>query len=224
MLIEGCGHCDESIKIAAGDLMERHVTKDNVFGMINYCNKHQPHMYSLLKICQSFIKDNFETDDILERGLEDGEDIDKHTVLEILKMKAKKRRVESSFSSFEITVEDLAPHQNFLSGIGLFVGPGVDGYVNISWDSTVQCMGELKNDGKYQVLKYLRFNKALLHPYFDYSPKITISIMGNGEVHQSSKKFTSLLFKEMVDQPDTKELFGVIPEHCFKIVTSQTSN
>jgi len=39
-MIEVCGAYDDTIKVAASELLENHLTKENVFEMIGFCNLH----------------------------------------------------------------------------------------------------------------------------------------------------------------------------------------
>jgi len=92
-MIEVCSAYDDTIKVAASKLLENHLTKENAFDIISFCNLHS--LVEALKMCQIFIAQNFEMDYLLKQGLQE-KGIDKQLALEILQIKneSKKRKCQ----------------------------------------------------------------------------------------------------------------------------------
>ena len=146
--IEVCGVYDEAIKAAAGELIERHLMKENAFEMVSFCQLHN--MKKAVQKCKSYIVNNFENDDILDIGLSD-KGIDRLLLREIVGMKAEKTKIEETVSSvrgfkgFNMTFDSLKwKYPTIVDDIGLYVEPGVNVEINLYINDACLFIGQVQ--------------------------------------------------------------------------------
>ena len=67
-LIQIGGVYDDLIRIAAGKLLKRHFTKENIFELLKFCKTLDANNM-IIESCQQFIIDSFDMKDLLEKKL-----------------------------------------------------------------------------------------------------------------------------------------------------------
>ena len=232
--IEVCGVYDETVKAAAGELIERHLMKENAFEMVRFCQLHN--MKKAVQKCKSYIVNNFENDDILDIGLSD-KGIDRVLLREIVGMKAEKTKIEETVSSvrglkgFKMTFDSpkckdptIAMHRCIVDGIGLYVEPRVNVEINLYINDDCLFIGKLENRGRDSIV-YVKFKDKQNFSLNSPTTKIEIDVKGNADImiNLSEVKMTSRLF--VTERPTgiygQDEKYGIIPEKCFKILKSK---